>query len=397
MATSVTISYDAFGAQLVAGTFRVTAGLKNGVTIPRTIEDSSRIIYSSDLNTFTRLIEAAPPTPDKIEFYDTMGSRFCTLAEHRKLNTFGSVTNTSTMPNLMSNIQFPEPGMPTYLVMSSYPGLLECASQAAKKSFLQQDMELLELKYPLNHLSVFTSKGLYDEIMEIEPTFWTTFKEVLVAPQFTLAAFITEYLCGRYVTEKVSNSTHMLTFGSKVLTAQFFNSSVKAIARNEGIQISACGTVETNFIVFLENPDETDIVVTDKGTGVVFQPTLMWNMEPGMLHSLIAANKFYRRLPTNDHQFQEFTTKNSSDVVQYMFYSPLKVFDTMKGLNELEQNIVTFGRGLRLSIYNKLNQSLQMANPSSVSTFAWGGGPPAPQADLMLGRQHSCALASNDM
>lgn len=397
MATSVTISYDALCAQFVAGTFRVTAGPKNGITIPPTIDTSCRIIYSSDLNSLTRAIQAAPLTPNQIEFYDTQGTRFCTLSNRRKDNTFGSVANVSNMPNVFSNIQFPEPSStPTYLAVSCYPGLLECASVRARKYFLQQDMELLKSKYPVNELSLFVATALFEEIKAIEPMFWAQFKEVLVTP-LNITSFVSEYICGRYVTEKVSHSQHTLTFGSKVLSAQFFNSSVKATVRTEGVQISTCGTVETNFIVFLDNPNpdgDEVVVVADKSTGAVFQPTQMWSLDPSLLHILIAANKFYTNLPVDYPKFQPFSTENTADVVRYMFNSPLKVFDgEMKGLNELEQNVVSFGKGLRLSIYNKMNQFLQIASPANVSTFGWGGGPPAPQLDLMLGRQHSCAAS----
>jgi hypothetical protein len=397
MATSVTISYDALGAQFVAGTFRVTAGLKNGITIPPTIDNSCRIIYSSDLNNLARLIQAAPLTSNPLEFYDTQGSRFCTLAKRRKDNTFGNVANVSTMPNLLSNIQFPEVSpTPTFLALSCYPGLQECTSFHAKKSFLEQDMKLLDNKYFLADLTVFTTNALYNEVKEIEPKFWTTFNEVLIAPS-NLAAFIAEYVCGRYVTEKVSNSQHMLTFGSNVLSAQFFNSSVKAAIRTEGLQISTWGTVEANFIVLLDNPTENDIVVTDKATGTVFQPTEMWTLNPTVLHELIAANKFYMKLPATDKPFQEFFVENSSDVVKYMFCSPLKVFDTLKGSNELEQNIITFGKGLYAALHTRLNQFMQLSYSSTPATFSWGGGPPAPQLDLVLGRQYSCAVAPSDM
>jgi hypothetical protein len=397
MATSVTISYDALAGQFVAGTLRVTAGLKNGITIPPTIDNSCRIIYSSDLNNIARLIQEAPVTSNPLEFYDTQGTRFCTLAKRRKDNTFGSVTNVSTMPNLLSNIKFPEVSpTPTFLALSCYPGLHECTSFHAKKSFLEQDMKLLDNKYFLADLTVFTTNALYNEVKEIVPTFWSEFNEVLIAPS-NLAAFITEYVCGRYVTEKVSHSQHTITFGSKVLTAQFFNSSVKAVIRTEGVQISTWGTVETNFIVLLDNPDENDIVVTDKATGTVFQPTQMCTLDPTVLHALIAANKFYMKFPTIETPFQKFCVENSSELVKYMFCSPLKVFDLLKGSNELDKNIITFAHRLYETMHRNLTQFLQLSHPSTISTFSWGGVPPAPQLDLMLGRQYSCAAAPSDM
>ena len=391
MSTSITISYDAFTTQLVAGTFRVTAGLKNGITIPSTVEGPSRIIYSSELSNLARIIQSAPLTPNQIEFYDTQGSRFCTLSKHRKDNTPGNVPNVSNMPNVLSNIQFPEVSSDaTYLVMSCYPGFHECASVRAKKSFLEQDMELLNSKYPISELYIFVTSQLFDEINMIHPEFWTQFKEILVAPS-NFSGFIAEYLCGRYVTEKVSNSLHMITFGSKVLSAQFFNNQVKATIRTEGLQISSYGTVETNFIVLLENPDENDIVVTEKGTGVTFQQSKMWNLEPSVLHILINSNKFYKKLPNDVIPFQEFCMENSSNVVKHMFCSPLKVFDTLKEVNEMDLNIITFGKGLNMSIYNKLSQFMYTINPSVPS---WNV--PLPPMDLMLGRQHSCMAPSPD-
>jgi hypothetical protein len=387
MTTSVSISYGSFDTQFVAGTFRVTAGLKNGITVPPTIDTLCRIIYSSEVNTLARTIQSAPVTPNQIEFYDTQGSRFCTLAKHRNDNTFGTVANVSIMPNVLSNIQFPEVSSDaTYLVMSCYPGFYECASMRARKFFLEKDMGLLKGKYPPSELSLFVTSILFDDINGVLPEFWTQFKEVLVAPS-NLTGFIAEYICGRYVTEKVSNSQHMLTFGSKVLSALFFNAHVKATIRTEGLQIFSRETLETNFIVLLENPDKNDIVVTDKGTGVTFQPTQLWSLDPSVLHTLIEANRFYKKFPNDDASLQLFCMENSSDVVKYMFCSPLNVFDTLKGVNEFDLNIITFAKGLRTSIYNKLNQFLHTSNPSEQLLSSWNVQPPHPQ---LLDRQHSC-------
>jgi len=407
MSTSIAISYDTFSTKCVAGTFRVTAGLKNGITIPPTAEGQSRVIYSSEMSSIAHTFQSAPLTPNQIEFYDIQGTRFCTLSKNRKDNTFGNVTNVSTMPNVLSNIQFPEPSSDdTYLVLFCYPGLHECASIRAKKSFLEQDMELLKSKYPVSELSLFISSVLFDEINKIQPEFWTQFKQVLVNTS-NLASFVAEYICGRYVTEKVSNSQHTITFGSKVLTAQFFNNAVKAIVRTEGLQISTWGTIETNFIVFLENPDEVPIVVTDKGTGATFQSTQMLTLEPSVLNVLVDSNKFYKKFPNDERMFQEFSTENSSDVIKYMFCSPLKVFDTLKGVNEIDRNIITFGKGLQSSFYNKLNNFLQMTNPLISATSAWGVPPlgllthqascmVAPHPDILT-RQASCSAAPDEM
>jgi len=392
MATSIAIQYDAFGSQFVAGTFRVTAGLKNGINIPATIQNPCRIIHSSDMSTLARLIQSAPVTTNQIDFHDIQGSRYCTLAQDRKDNTFGGVPNLLSMPNLLSNIHFPSILPDTYFAMSCYPGLQECSSLTAKMLFVEQDMKILATKYPLETLSVFVSKTLYDELMEIQPKFWSQFKQVLVAP-FNLASFITEYVCGRYVTEPVSNSVHVLTFGAKVNTAQFFNSAVKATVRTDGVMVACWGSVETNFIVLLDNdnPNGDDLVmVTDKGTGVVFQPTQMWTIDPRTLHILIASNKFLRELPTEEQKFQEYATMNSVNVVKHLFSSPLKVFDTVKANNEIDKNIITFAKGLHNTIYNKLSQFIGTSNASYGTLF-----PAPPQLDF-LSRQHSCAAASNE-
>ncbi len=357
---------------LVVGELRISTPAPGAIDIPHQAEsvESNIILQKGDDATFKLLMNSSPVRSFAIKLYDQCGHMCNKWESSRHDNSSGNVRITSENKALFSNIEMPK-GLvgQTYLVISSYSGFERCVMKSSKKHLAEKDFEALGEKGTMSEVILFISEQIYTELNELGIDLNKIFKAVHTSHTSSLIAHFTEFIAGKSVAGSRPSFQGMLNFGSgvEIAVARFRNlkdtPSIECQIRRGGrIQINSENkNSAVKFFIVLKHSKPEDIRITEEFTESEF-PIVPYTSEtlPGLeaenFTILFDGFGFLELLNTNKDvtAMNKFVEAYSTQVVSYIYNSPLTVFETIDSDSDSSQMIIEYGCTLRQQIYQVL-------------------------------------------
>jgi hypothetical protein len=357
---------------LVVGELKILTPSPGAIDIPPQAEfiESNIILQKGDDENFKQCMNLSPVRPFDIKLYDQCGYLCNKWELDRHDNLSGNVRINSETKALFNNIEVPkELNGQTYLVISTYSGFERCIMNSSKKYLAEKDLSDFIKKTNVSNIILFISEHIKKELDDLGINLTTIFKQVYSSSVSTLILHFTEFIAGKSVAGSRPSFQGMINFGSNVeiSTARFRN--VKdtphiecQIRRNGRIQINSENKNSAiKFFIILEHLNEQPIKVTEEFTKTDF-PLIPYSIEtlPGLnpehFSALFTGFQFLEKLNANKDitKYANFASEHESNIVSYLFNSPLTIFEKLDIESELSQMIVEYGSTLRHQIYQTL-------------------------------------------
>ncbi len=357
---------------LVVGELRISTPAPGAIDIPHQAEsvESNIILQRGDDATFKSLMNSSPVRSFALKLYDQCGHLCNKWESSRHDNSSGNVRISSENKALFSNIEMPK-GITgqTYLVISTYSGFERCVMWSSKKHLAEKDFEALSEKGTMSNVILFISEQINTELIKLGIDLASIFKAVYTSPASSLIPYFTEFIAGKSVAGSRPSFQGMLNFGPgvEIAVARFRNikdtSSIECQIRRGGrIQINSENKVSAvKFFIVLKHSKPEDIKITEEFTESEF-PIVPYTSEtlPGLeaehFTTLFNGFSFLELLNANKDvtTMNKFVDEHSSQVVSYIYNSPLTMFETFDSNSESSQMIIEYGCTLRQQIYQVL-------------------------------------------
>jgi hypothetical protein len=361
---------------LVVGELRISTPAPGAIDIPHQAEsvESNIILQKCDDASLKTLMNSSPVRPFAIKLYDQCGHLCNKWESSRHDNSSGNVRITSDNKALFSNIDMPK-GLTgqTYLVISTYSGFERCVMKSSKKYLAEKDFETLVEKGTMSEVILFISEQINKELTEIGIDLKSIFKGVYTSHSSNLISYFVEFIAGKSVAGSRPSFQGMLNFGPgvEISVARFRNvkdnlkdmPSIECQIRRGGrIQINSESKVSAvKFFIVLKHSKPDDIKITEEFTESEFEivpytAQTLPGLETENFTTLFNGFTFLEKLTANKDitTMNGFVEANSSDVVSYVYNSPLTMFEKIDSDSESSQMIIEYGSTLRQQIYQVL-------------------------------------------
>jgi hypothetical protein len=353
---------------ILSGDITVNIPRNEGIVIPP-IEESKNINIilgkGDDIELIDEIIKS-PITDSNITIYDFENNIIRKYVSSRKTNTIGNTYVSTERKSMLSNIIIPHtPGTKNYLLITSYPGVESCKTEAIRSKFLSLDnFENFNSK----NLTVITTRELSGYFRDIirSPGITEVPKgdfEVQIYDKKDIYTSVAELIFGKCINDSTTTLNGFLSF-SPVCEAMMCKSSSHYVTMNcrtsNRVQINSSKNGETTkFILVLQTSKPIDTVIFGSNSSpdiCTFAPSIevlgsdkMSKIEDTIIPYLNLYHYYNEAQVTKT--LDSFFDIHKDNVYNFLFKNPMK--EGIESLSDYE-NYTEFFTSIKDSLHTKI-------------------------------------------
>jgi hypothetical protein len=352
---------------ILSGDITINTPHNEGICIPP-IEESKNINIilgkSDDIYLIDEIIKS-PVTNSNVTIYDFENNIIRKYVSSRKTNTVGNTFVTTDRKSMLSNIIIPHtPETKNYLLITSYPGIESCKTEAIRSKFLSLDK--LE-NFNSKNLTVVTTNELsgYFQGVIRSPEITVVPKgdyEVQCYEKKNIYTAVAETIFGKSINDSATTLNGFLSFSPSCeammcKSSSHYVSMTCRTANRVQINSSKHGEV-TNFVVLLQTSKPIDTVIFGSNSSpdiYTFSPSneVLGSDKMSKIEDMIMPyiNLYYLHSEAQTSKTLDvFFDAQKHNVYNFMFKNPMK--EGIESLGDYE-NYTEFFTSIKDSLHTK--------------------------------------------